>query len=81
MLFDIHRLCWDTELLSLFHIPVSMLPEVKPSSYIYGYTESTVLGGRIPIAGIAGDQQAALFGQCCFDKGQVKIPMEPAVFF
>ena len=72
MLFDIHRLCWDTELLSLFHIPVSMLPEVKPSSYIYGYTESTVLGGRIPIAGIAGDQQAALFGQCCFDKGQVK---------
>ncbi len=72
MLFDIHRLCWDTELLSLFHIPGSMLPEVKPSSYIYGYTESTVLGGRIPIAGIAGDQQAALFGQCCFDKGQVK---------
>lgn len=72
MLFDIHRLCWDAELLSLFHIPGSMLPEVKPSSYIYGYTESTVLGGRIPIAGIAGDQQAALFGQCCFDKGQVK---------
>lgn len=72
MLFDIHRLCWDEELLSLFHIPASMLPEVKPSSCIYGYTESSVLGGKIPIAGIAGDQQAALFGQCCFDKGQVK---------
>ncbi|MCM1125833.1 MAG: glycerol kinase GlpK [Lachnospiraceae bacterium] len=72
MLFDIHRLCWDEELLSLFHIPASMLPEVKPSSCIYGYTESSVLGGKIPIAGIAGDQQAALFGQCCFEKGQVK---------
>lgn len=72
MLFDIHRLCWDEELLSLFHIPAAMLPEVKPSSTVYGYTDSAVLGGRIPIAGIAGDQQAALFGQCCFDKGQVK---------
>lgn len=72
MLFDIHRLCWDEELLALFHIPAAMLPEVKPSSCIYGYTESSVLGGKIPIAGIAGDQQAALFGQCCFDKGQVK---------
>ena len=72
MLFDIHRLCWDDELLSLFNIPAAMLPEVKPSSYIYGYTDSAVLGGRIPIAGIAGDQQAALFGQCCFDRGQVK---------
>lgn len=72
MLFDIHRLCWDEELLSLFHIPAAMLPEVKPSSYVYGYTDSAVLGGKIPIAGIAGDQQAALFGQCCFDKGQVK---------
>ena len=72
MLYDIHRLCWDEELLKLFDIPKSMLPEVKPSSCIYGYTENTVLGGRIPIAGIAGDQQAALFGQCCFSKGQVK---------
>lgn len=72
MLFDIHRLCWDDELLSLFNIPAAMLPEVKPSSYVYGYTDSAVLGGRIPIAGIAGDQQAALFGQCCFDRGQVK---------
>lgn len=72
MLFDINRLCWDEELLKLFHIPESMLPQVKPSSSIYGYTENTVLGGRIPIAGIAGDQQAALFGQCCFSRGQVK---------
>ena len=53
MLYDIHRLCWDEELLSLFHIPASMLPQVKPSSCIYGYTESSVLGGRIPLAGIA----------------------------
>lgn len=72
MIYDIHRLCWDEEILSLLHIPASMLPEVKPSSCLYGYTENTVLGGRIPIAGIAGDQQAALFGQCCFSKGQVK---------
>lgn len=72
MIFDIHRLCWDEELLSLLKIPKSMLPEVKPSSCIYGYTDASVLGGKIPIAGIAGDQQAALFGQCCFQKGQVK---------
>lgn len=72
MLYDIHRLCWDEELLDLFQIPASMLPEVRPSSCIYGYTESSVLGGRIPIGGIAGDQQAALFGQCCFSRGQVK---------
>ena len=72
MLFDIHKLCWDEELLKLLAIPKSMLPEVKPSSCIYGYTDSSVTGGEIPIAGIAGDQQAALFGQCCFEKGQVK---------
>ncbi len=72
MIFDIHRLCWDQELLGLLGIPESMLPEVEPSSHIYGYTDRSVLGGEIPIAGIAGDQQAALFGQCCFKKGQVK---------
>lgn len=72
MIFDIHKLCWDEELLALLNIPICMLPQVKPSSYLYGYTERTVLGGEIPIAGIAGDQQAALFGQCCFQKGQVK---------
>lgn len=72
MIFDIHKLCWDKELLSMLEIPESMLPRVKPSSYIYGYADASVVGGRIPIAGIAGDQQAALFGQCCFEKGQVK---------
>lgn len=56
----------------MLEIPESMLPRVKPSSYIYGYADASVVGGRIPIAGIAGDQQAALFGQCCFEKGQVK---------
>lgn len=72
MIFDIHKLCWDKELLALLNIPECMLPQVKPSSCVYGMTESSVLGGEIPIAGIAGDQQAALFGQCCFRKGQVK---------
>lgn len=72
MLFDIHKLDWDNELLEYFRIPRQMLPEVKPSSYIYGHTDTTVIGGEIPIAGIAGDQQAALFGQCCFDAGEAK---------
>ena len=72
MLFNIHELCWDKELLEKLDIPECMLPEVKPSSCIYGYTDAGVLGGNIPIAGAAGDQQAALFGQCCFEQGQVK---------
>ena len=72
MIFDIHKLCWDKELLEILNIPENMLPAVKPSSCIYGYTDASVLGGEIAIAGIAGDQQAALFGQCCFEKGQVK---------
>ena len=72
MLYNIHELCWDEELLEKLRIPGKMLPEVKPSSCIYGYTDAGVLGGNIPIAGAAGDQQAALFGQCCFEKGQVK---------
>lgn len=72
MLFNIHELCWDEELLEKLDIPACMLPEVKPSSCVYGYTDSGVLGGNIPIAGAAGDQQAALFGQCCFEQGQVK---------
>ncbi len=72
MLFDIHKLEWDEEILSYFKIPGIMLPDVKPSSCIYGYTDSSVLGGNIPIAGAAGDQQAALFGQCCFEEGDVK---------
>lgn len=72
MLYNIHDLCWDEELLALFNIPKSMLPEVKPSGYVYGKTADGILGGEIPIAGAAGDQQAALFGQCCFESGQVK---------
>ncbi|MBQ4242821.1 MAG: glycerol kinase GlpK [Lachnospiraceae bacterium] len=72
MLYNIHDLKWDRELLSLFDIPESMLPEVMPSSHVYGYTDESLIGGRIPIAGAAGDQQAALFGQCCFEKDDVK---------
>ena len=72
MLFNIHELRWDKELLQKLDIPECMLPEVKPSSCIYGYTDAGILGGNIPIAGAAGDQQAALFGQCCFEQGQVK---------
>ena len=72
MLFDIHNRCWDKELLEKFNIPEVMLPIVKPSSCIYGYTAPSVLAGNIAIAGAAGDQQAALFGQCCFEPGEVK---------
>ena len=72
MLYDIHNLKWDEELLQYFGIPDTMLPTVKPSSFVYGYTDPLVLGGEIPIAGAAGDQQAALFGQCCFEEGDVK---------
>ena len=63
MLFDIHERKWDKEILEYLDIPECMLPEVKPSSCIYGYTNENLIGGRIPIAGAAGDQQAALFGQ------------------
>ncbi|HIU01691.1 MAG TPA: glycerol kinase GlpK [Candidatus Onthocola gallistercoris] len=72
MLFNIHDLCWDDEILDLLDIPKCMLPEVKPSSCVYGYTHEGVLSGHIPISGIAGDQQAALFGQCCFNAGEAK---------
>lgn len=72
MLYDIHRLCWDEELLTLMGIPSSMLPEVRPTSGIFGETEPGLLGGAIPIAGAAGDQQAALFGQSCFSPGDAK---------
>lgn len=72
MLFDIYHLCWDEELLERFGIPKSMLPEVKPSSCVYGWTAPGLLGGKIRIASAAGDQQAALFGQCCFEAGDVK---------
>lgn len=72
MLFNIHTLEWDKELLDLFNIPSSILPDVKPSSGLFGYTDVGVLGAELPIAGVAGDQQAALFGQCCFDTGEMK---------
>ena len=72
MLFNINTLSWDKELCELFDIPMSILPEVKESSSIYGYTDSKILGAEVAIAGVAGDQQAALFGQCCFGLGDVK---------
>ena len=70
MLFNIHTLAWDEELLDLFNIPRSILPTPRPNSEIYG--ETTLFGTAIPIGGMAGDQQAALFGQCCFEKGEAK---------
>lgn len=72
MLFDIHKRRWDTEILQKLDIPCEMLPEVKPSSTVYGYTKDCLIGDGIAIAGAAGDQQAALFGQCCFRSGEVK---------
>ena len=72
MLFNIHTLEWDQELLKLFNIPESMMPQVKSSSEIYGYTKTTLFAHEVPIAGIAGDQQAALFGQMCTEPGSVK---------
>lgn len=72
MMFNIHSLEWDDEILELLNIPKCMLPEVKPSSCIYGKSDASLLGDEIPIAGAAGDQQCALFGQACFQKGDVK---------
>ncbi|WP_439516472.1 glycerol kinase GlpK [Sediminibacterium sp.] len=72
MLFNIHSLTWDKELLQLFNIPASILPQVKSSSEVYGHTQNILTAHNIPIAGIAGDQQAALFGQLCTQPGMVK---------
>jgi glycerol kinase len=72
MMFNIHDLKWDEELLGIYGIPASMLPEVRPSSGFFGETESDLFAGSIPVAGAAGDQQAALFGQMCFDEGMAK---------
>ncbi|MFC3107689.1 glycerol kinase GlpK [Undibacterium arcticum] len=72
MLFNIHDGCWDPELLHWLHIPPQLLPEVRPSSHLYGETEPQLLGQSVLIGGIGGDQQAALFGQACFDKGMAK---------
>jgi glycerol kinase len=72
MIYNIHNLSWDQELLDLFGIPSSMLPEVKSSSEVYGKTAGNILAAQLPIAGIAGDQQSALFGQMCTEPGMVK---------
>lgn len=72
MLFNIHTLEWDAELLQLFNIPPSLLPQIRSSSEVYGETSGQLLGSRIPIAGIAGDQQSALFGHICINPGMVK---------
>lgn len=72
MMYNINELCWDQEILDRLDIPACMLPEVRPSSGLYGKTDTSFLGGEIPIAGVAGDQQAALFGQTCFSQGEAK---------
>lgn len=72
LIFNIHTLSWDEELLEIFNIPKEMLPTVKASSEVYAHTDNDILGANIPIAGIAGDQQAALFGQMCVEEGMVK---------
>ena len=72
LMFNIKELKWDDQLLEYLTVPKSMLPEVRPSSDIYGWTEPSILGGMVNIAGIAGDQQAALFGQTCFEPGMAK---------
>ena len=72
MLFNIHDLKWDEDLLKLLDIPASMMPEVKSSSEVYGHTKTTIFAHEVPIAGIAGDQQAALFGQMCLEPGAIK---------
>lgn len=72
MIFNIHKLDWDDEILELLNIPRAMLPQAMPSSYVYGHTTKELLGAEIPIAGDAGDQQAALFGQACFQPGMLK---------
>lgn len=73
LMYNIHELRWDDELLTMLNVPKSVLPQVKPSSEIYGYTETDLFkNNKIPVAGIAGDQQAALFGQACFSAGMAK---------
>lgn len=72
LLFNIHTLQWDDELLKLLDVPRAMLPEVRSSSEVYGHTEPSIFGAAVPVAGDAGDQQAALFGQACFEAGSAK---------
>lgn len=72
MLFDIRALCWDDELLSLFSVPKNILPEVCPSSHLFGYTDENIFGAKVPVTGVAGDQQASLFGHLCTTAGGAK---------
>ena len=72
MLYNIVKLEWDKELLELFDVPKAMLPKVLPSASLFAYTDKNILGAEVPIGAVAGDQQAALFGQCCFEKGELK---------
>ncbi|MBP3815838.1 MAG: glycerol kinase GlpK [Firmicutes bacterium] len=80
MMFNIHELKWDEEILETLDVPKSMLPQVKPSSQVYGETDPEIFGGPIKISGIAGDQQAALFGQTCFREGEVKSTFGTGLF-
>ena len=80
MLFNIRELCWDEELLRIFGVPRGMLPEVLPSAARFGSTQAALLGAEIPITGIAGDQQAALFGQGCFEPGMAKVTFGTGAF-
>lgn len=79
MLFNVHTNRWDDELLALLDIPASLMPRVLPSSTHYGDVLPELLGAAIPIGGVAGDQQSALFGQACFKEGMAKTPTAPAV--
>ncbi|NTV90262.1 MAG: glycerol kinase GlpK, partial [Clostridiales bacterium] len=72
MLFDIKKLVWDEELMSMLDIPMNIMPEVKPSSSLFGQTDSSILGFEVPITAVMGDQQSALFGHACFEKGDIK---------
>lgn len=72
MMFNIHTLKWDQDILDILNIPENILPEVKKSSTVFGYTDREIFGDEVAISGVAGDQQAALFGQCCFEPGDVK---------
>ena len=80
MLFNIQRLCWDEELLRLFRVPRAMLPEVLPNCALFGRASADLLGAEIPITGVAGDQQAALFGQGCFQPGMAKVTFGTGAF-
>ncbi len=81
MLFDIHRQCWDSDLLRLFNIPVALLPEVHDNSFLYGLTTEGLFDEAIPVAGMAGDQHAALVGQACIDAGMAKATYGTGCFF